>query len=248
MSVMGQAEISIVGVGHSHGWALKRASQSLNRDGVLDAAFPLVGSKAFPAKLCVDTHGGRTVCAEIGHILSSTLGKAFFASALFGNHHNIVGLLARSQPWTVTWKRPVAKSEEFRSTRALSEDAFREYLMSRLSPLKELLSLVRCRPNILGVVHFSSPPPTASDENFNDTVPGDEIASPWLRLALWECQRTVMQEICAEVGAFFVDIPNEVLDPAGYLLPEFSRDGVHGTSAFGERQLLKAVELVGGAE
>lgn len=239
--------MNVVGFGHSYGWALKRAAASLEPVDDICFTFPLVGSKALPSELCVSSPDGLNACAAIDEaLLRLGRGSCVFASALFGNHHNIVGLLEKPDAWGLGWvDQDITLSSP---KRMLSSKAFEAFMRDRLRTFSELLASIAARPDVVTAIHFSSPPPVRSNVKFrSEALASETISDPLLRLALWRAQQDVIESICEECGTMVIGVPSKVVDSDGYLLEQFSEDGVHGNTAFGRLQLFDAIDVLRGA-
>jgi hypothetical protein len=90
------------------------------------------------------------------------------------------------------------------------------------------------------VFEVQAPPPLADAESIARHVPWDmfpgllrEIAPAKLRHALWRMHSSIIADWCECRGVGMVASPPGASDQQGYLLPEFSLDGLHGNAAYG---------------
>jgi hypothetical protein len=120
-------------------------------------------------------------------------------------------------------------------------DLVRGIFMPNLRVAFQLLRIAGERTG-MKVVHFSPPPPVASDDHIR-AWPGDMLrasiaefglAPALLRYKLWLVFIEVIRDVCTANGADFIPPPPESIDANGFMRQEFCADDpVHGNARYG---------------
>ena len=108
-----------------------------------------------------------------------------------------------------------------------------------------LLELVRAA--VTGPVYVPPPPPpvrddrrfrslllSMDDEPLVRRVGGGRIAPASVRLKLWLLARDTMREMTTQAGAIFLPVPQEAVEPDGFLRLEYASDALHAAEAYGQ--------------
>jgi len=117
----------------------------------------------------------------------------------------------------------------------------------------ESVETLRCLANAApGRLIHLAPPPVRRDEQpidhplWRSRVGAETAISPaHLRLKFSIAYTGMLKELCAELGVRLAPPPPDVVDPDGYLLPEFGGNPCHGNTLYGARVLDQLATMIG---
>lgn len=166
--------------------------------------------------------------------------RPLVASAMGGNVHNALSLLAHPRPFDFLLSGepslPVDPDAE-----PIAETLVTAALQAARATDRRRLALLA---EIAGpFVHLESPPPVAdtawvatqADSYFRGK--GGEvptIAPAALRHRIWRLHSRIVRAEVAALGGRFLPVPPEALDAGGFLDAAFAADATHGNAAYGE--------------
>ncbi|HEY0660640.1 MAG TPA: hypothetical protein VGD21_04880 [Lysobacter sp.] len=229
-------------VGNSHVTAFFRAAESRRQSGDPTQIHAVhVRSEKYRPELQVDDGKPRLGDRLVADLTQMKEGGALLVSCVGGNRHNVLGLMQHSRPFDFVLAEapdlPLQKGFEVVPT-ALLESLLRE--LAR----KEMLMLSALKELDPGVIHLESPPPVR-DSGFilaNAGVYFHErgiesigVTPHWVRYKLWRLYSGITRAVCGELGITFIENPEGIVDPEGFLLPCAIQDATHANAWYAEK-------------
>lgn len=166
--------------------------------------------------------------------------RPLVASAMGGNVHNAIGLLAHDRPFDFHLSGEPSPPLD-PAAEPIAEALVTAAIQAARVTDRRRLALLAALAGPF--VHLESPPPVAddawvaarADAYFRDrggVVPA--IAPAALRHRIWRLHSRIVRAEVEALGGRFLPVPAAVLDAGGFLAPGFAGDATHGNAAYGE--------------
>lgn len=245
--------------GHSHVWSIKRAIASKVYEPATKgfaSEVILCGTREFPGPLItrgLNGHFALNAClvAELNKRKSGADKDQheWLVSVVQGNFYNIIGLFQTNGPFDFVV--PGAEILPLDAKAALVPyGAVRALIEEQASEMKQFLTYL----TKLGhehVAHINAPPPIESESFIIEDLTekkafeGEwaDLTSAATRLKLWMTQKTVVEEMCGELGIACLNAPQSTQDEHGFLKKEYWKDAVHANEHY-SAMVLKDLERV----
>jgi hypothetical protein len=169
--------------------------------------------------------------------------RPLVASAMGGNVHNALALLAHPRPFDFHLSGEPSPPPD-PDAEPIAETLVTAALQAARATDRRRLALLAA---VAGpFVHLESPPPVAdaawvaaqADAYFRGQGGGvPTIAPPALRHRVWRLHARLVRAEVEALGGRVLPVPSAVLDAAGFLDPAFAGDATHGNAAYGEAVL-----------
>ncbi len=167
----------------------------------------------------------------------------FLCASIGGNEHFLVGLT--EHPRRFDFSLPGRPDLQVRSgVEIIAPSLMRKTLERSMADCTLSLSIMRAlrEATDIPVVFLQSPPPVSSNEfirnhpgPFRDAIQENGVAPASLRMKLWLLQSSIYRQECEELGCRYLEVPEEVIDDAGFLQEIGSwQDSVHASPWYGE--------------
>jgi hypothetical protein len=159
-----------------------------------------------------------------------------------GNDHNVLGLLENPIPFSVGDAQAGSAPPDDPDRHFIPYHLIQEYFENRL-----LLDLIEDLYDLFPAARkfYLNPPPPISDWKHIKSHPGvfrsklgaGPAPAP-LRLQLYRVQTEVLRKKAGLCGAVFIEAAPDLLNPQGFLSPEYyNADPTHGNAAYGQAML-----------
>jgi hypothetical protein len=229
-------------VGNSHVAAFFRAAENRRQSGDPTQIHAVhVRSEKYRPELLINDGRPRLGDRLAADLMQMKEGGALLVSCVGGNRHNVVGLMQHSRPFDFVLVEapdlPLQNGFEVVPV-ALLESLLRELARKEVLMLSALKALDPC------VIHLESPPPV-KDSGFilanagvyfhERGIEGIGVTSHWVRYKLWRLYSGIMKAVCGELGVTFVENPEGIVDPEGFLLPCAIQDATHANAWYAEK-------------
>jgi hypothetical protein len=251
--------VRLVGMGHSHVFAIKAAAAAYQAD------LASQGVRVETIRVGDEPHRDYRVRSLLGGTggfdwsadMLAEIGKAdaeadLVFSCFGGNAHNILGLVRHPRPYDFVLEdepeRPMAEDAEIVPA-ALIEDA-----LAKQGGFPETIWCLRAlRQAYRGtLVHCESPPQIPSEAHllkyagvFKEKFDQFGVAPAELRYKLWRLHSRLIRRECDALGILFLDAPPEMVDAQGFLVePAWNPDTTHGNAVYGMAVIRQLTALV----
>jgi len=178
-------------------------------------------------------------------LTSSIADSEIVVSTVFGNEHNVFGLVNHPRPFDF-----IPKDEEIVCLDSRAEFVPEKYVYDALKNRTRsnemlLLKLRQLAGSSRPIYHIQSPPPIPSAEHilshpekYGPRLKERGVASKYLRLKLWKLFSHIIQGYCDQSDILFVATPESAQDSEGFLKEKYwGEDATHGNSLFGAKVL-----------
>ncbi|SDZ13421.1 hypothetical protein [Nitrosomonas sp. Nm33] len=243
----------LVGIDHSHLGVLRRAVEQHQDALKLEAAFEFVhlsGPGMQPLPLLVGKEEINPAIVKAADNALKERCDLLFLS-IRGNEHNVLGLVQHPRPFDF-----VLPTEPDISLDACSDlvpyEAVKATLARIKKPAVELITHLRGRVKC-PVLVLETPPPNPSEEHisrypggFQEKMRSQGISPAALRYKLWRTHSAVLKEACDTIGATFIPVPSNTMNPEGFLVEKaWQREPTHGNIWYGVQVLTQLLVAAG---
>ena len=236
--------------GDSHTYAVQRAIERriANRLPIPLTAYRLMKSKN-------EVVMGDTKFEDYLAIIGKLGVRDVAISMIGGNQHAVFSTIQHPQKFTFLMPDNAGMLEEAELVpyRALAEHFAAGIRGRDGQSLTALRNATRAQ-----VVHLQPPPPKRDNAHIlkhheskfaQDNIVGLGVSAPELRMAFWQLQARLLEELCTELNIAVLPPPSAALDTDGFLAPEFyASDATHANPSYGELVLQQLEERFGDAE
>lgn len=233
--------------GDSHTYAVQRAIERRSARGL---GVPLTAHRLLKTKN--DVVMGDTTFEEYLALTGKLDQQDVAVSMIGGNQHAVFSTIQHPQRFTFLMPSDggAAEGAELIPYRALAQHFDAGIRGRDGQSLAALRKATRAR-----VVHLLPPPPKRDNAHImkhheskfaQDNIAALGVSAPELRMAFWQLQVRLLEELCTELNIEVLPPPPSALDSDGFLAPEFyASDATHANASYGELVLQQIEESFG---